>query len=223
MGGGQSSPQEWKGTNEEMAELMMPLYYIRNAEISSGELIHAETSWTRIVDGQSPGYLDYKSKHGESSAADTPKTWFTKKFYGRLFDVNPSAQSLFRNSIEQQTKVLEAIISTALNCLRDPIQYQKTLEMLAHVHVKRGVKGVQFAIAGDVLLWSFAAALVGDFNDYLRTIWVKLYSRMLSFIVPTAIGDERALYKAEKKHRKKVASEDRQTVAIDKSVTVVKK
>lgn len=222
MGGIHSTKQEWRGTNEEMADLMMPLYYIKDAVLNTGELTLAESTWKTVVDGEALGYLDYRTKHGDSNL-DIPKTWFTKKFYGRLFDVNPSAQSLFTNSIAQQTKVLEAIVSTALSCLKDPIHYQRTLEALAHVHVKQGVKGVQFAIAGDVLLWTLNVALLTGFTDELRTIWTKLYSRMLKFIVPTAIGDERALFKAEKKQRQKVVANRQATIPVDTSVTEIRK
>eukprot|EP01041_Mallomonas_annulata_P007605 gene7605-15579_t len=200
--GGAPSNQDWSGTNEEMAELMMPLYYVKNSTVVDEDITKAEACWRRILDASAPGYQDYVRLQG-SGACDSATAWFTKTFYSRLFDVNPSATALFKGSAESQTKVLVAIVATALGQLRDPAGFHKTLETLAHVHVKRGVKGVQFGIAGDVLLWSFSVALKDDFTPELREIWVRLYSSMLKGLVPIAIGDERELYRQMKAQEKK--------------------
>mmetsp|Transcript_21808 Transcript_21808/g.21978 ORF Transcript_21808/g.21978 Transcript_21808/m.21978 type:complete len:218 (+) Transcript_21808:123-776(+) len=199
--GGSSSSTDWRGTNEEMASMMMPLYYIKECAAVEEDIRMGSETWQKITDGTCKGYLEYKAS--VTGECDPPLLWFTNVFYTRLFDVNPAAKSLFGNDVKSQTKVLAAIINTALNQLRDPSTYEKTLENLAHVHVKRGVKGVQFGIAGDVLLWSFLQALKDEFHEDSRIVWTKLYSFMLKTLLPVAIGDERDLFRNMKAHEKK--------------------
>ena len=201
MGGGAStSVDEWRGTDQELAELMMPLYYVRNVVVTEDDISKASSGWNMILEGRAESFIEYRNSL--SNGSESSIEWFSNVFYGRLFDVNPSSRKLFKENASTQARVLQAIISTALSQLHDPTTFGKTMTQLAHVHVKRGVKAVQFGIAGDVLLWSLAHSLRSVWTDDMRQSWVKLYSGMLKALVPVAIGDERINYRKSKRNEK---------------------
>jgi hypothetical protein len=56
----------------------------------------------------------------------------------------------------------------------------------------RGVKAIEYGVVGDVLFWSLKIC-VGTtiFTDAVLAVWVKIFSRMLRTIVPTAVKFER--------------------------------
>jgi len=206
MGGGPSykTSNEWEGTNEQLADMLMPLYYVRNVVVTSDDIDRAKASWQLIIDGNIPAFEPVYSNNSLILHSEPLKpiesciSWFTNIFYSRLFDVNPASKILFKDSMSSKTKVLNAIINTALSQLIDPIYFVETLTHLAHAHVQRNIKGVQFGIAGDVLLWSFKTALGPLYDDDLHWSWTKIYSAMLKVIVPIAIGDERDIYRKNK-------------------------
>ena len=206
MGGTPSAPVQVAETNtdEEIAALMMPMYYVENVVVTEGDISHARQSWKIVANGSSPIYKAYK----ESTGSDVESLkWFSALFYERLFDVNPSARPLFKNSIEVQGRVLIAIISTTLSQLKDPLGFNATLVSLAHVHVLRGVKSTQFGLMGDILFWTLSTTLGALYTDEVKYAWIRIYSRMLKVIIPCMVGDERKALKAAKASAAAAAAE----------------
>lgn len=188
MGGVSSITITQEQTEEELTDLMMPPYYIKDVVVDDDDIILARISWRMIIEGSSPAFNAIKST--PEFECSSCLTWFYDSFYKRLFDVNPSARPLFKNNIQSQGRVLMGIISTALNQLRDPDSFAVMLVSLAHVHSKRGVRGMQYGIIGDVLFWTLSLCL-GDAYDPLTAIaWHKIFSYMLKIIVPVAVDDE---------------------------------
>ena len=146
-------------------------------------------SWKRILDGTSKVFLELKNSASGSQSA-TCLTWFYDSFYARLFDVNPSARPLFKTNLQSQGRVLVGVITTALNQLKDPESFNKMLVNLAHVHSKRGVRGLQYGIVGDVLFWTLRKCLGSEYDALTAVAWTKIYSYMLYVIVPVAAADE---------------------------------
>ena len=179
---------------EEIAKLMMPMYYIENAIVSESDIAHAKLAWKLISFGNFPAYQELKS----TTESKLPGLeFFSAQFYDRFFSINPCARSLYSN-IEMQGRVLVAIISTALSQLKDPVGFNLTLAQIAHVHSARGIKCPEFGIMGDVLFWTMKNLLGPSFTEDSRIAWVKIYSRMLQVIIPLIIADEM------KKRRKKI-------------------
>eukprot|EP01041_Mallomonas_annulata_P011805 gene11805-24736_t len=188
MGSGPSiMPRELNA--EELTNLMMPPYYIRNVIVTDNDIILGRASWKKVADGSSASYMAEKDKPDFQAASCL--TWFYDSFYKRLFDVNPSARPLFKNNLMSQGRVLMGIISTALNQLKEPETFTQMLINLAHTHSHRGVRGMQYGIAGDVLFWTLNKCLgPTDFDDATAKSWINIFSYMLSIIVPVAVEDE---------------------------------
>ena len=187
-------------TQEELAELMMPPYYIRNLTVTDYDISLARASWKAIIDGTSPAFIE--EKKNPSFHAASCLTWFYDSFYLRLFDVNPAARPMFKTNIQSQGRVLMGIISTALNQLKDPSSFERMLVNLAHTHSDRGVRGVQYGIMGDVLFWTLRKCLGARYDVATAHSWTKIFSYMLKVIVPVAVADEiselRSLEKQDK-------------------------
>jgi len=175
-------------TEEELVDIMMPLYYIKDLVVNDYDIGLARASWKAIVDGTSPAFNEAK-KNPDFTAASC-LTWFYDSFFSRLFDVNPAARPMFKTNLQSLGRVLLGLISTALNQLKDPATFEKTLINLAHSHSERGVRGVQYGIMGDVLFWTLRKCLGTKYDNATSHSWTKIYSYMLKIIVPIAVADE---------------------------------
>ena len=119
-------------------------------------------------------------------------SWFYTTFYNRLFDIHPACKPLFNRGIIGQGNFLVKMISLTLSQLRNPNTFKQTMESLAERHCEWGVRGVEYGIVGDVLFYSLHFVL-GDeaFNEQVQQAWWKVYSAMLTHILPICIRHER--------------------------------
>ena len=182
------SPEHVGHEVDEIAHLMMPSYYIKNAVVTEQDIILARASWKHITDGTSPAFYQYRASGTNESS--TCLSWFYDTFYKRLFDVNPDARSLFKTNMQSQGRVLVGMISTALNQLKNPDSFGILLTELTHNHSRRGIRGLQYGIIGDVLFWSLHKCVGSVYDATTSVSWIKIFSYMLSIIVPIAVQDE---------------------------------
>mmetsp|Transcript_26365 Transcript_26365/g.26612 ORF Transcript_26365/g.26612 Transcript_26365/m.26612 type:complete len:285 (+) Transcript_26365:46-900(+) len=176
-------------SQEELVQLMMPPYYVNDVVVSETDIALGRLSWKKITEGTSREYrkMQESSDFKESSCL----TWFYNSFYERMFDINPGSRPLFKTSIMSQGKVLMGIITTALNQLKQPDTFRTMLVKLTNVHSQRGVRGMQYGIAGDVLFWTLKKVLGDeDFDDETQEAWANIFSYILSVMVPVAVADE---------------------------------
>ena len=154
-------------------------------------------SWQHIQNDTSEVYLARKATPGFE--ASSCLQWFYDSFYDRLFDVHPAARPLFKNSMIVQGKALVHMISAALSLLDNLPNLVSALQNLAKTHSLKGVLAVQYGIVGEVLLWTLTLCLGGQFDSATSLTWVKIYSVMLSVIIPIAIEEEKNLIEAVRK------------------------
>jgi len=191
MGSGSSTASKHKnlGKNQkDIVKLMMPLYF-DPVEITVEEHKLAEYWWQLILTDKTPEFLTKKGTEGFSYQSCV--TFFYDNFYVRLFDIHPAAKDLFKTGMKGQGKFLVMMLSLALSELEKPAQFDKSLLKLAEIHYKRGVKAVEYGIVGDVLFWTLRK-VIGDasYTEEVHRVWVKVYSRMLKTIVPSAVAHE---------------------------------
>mmetsp|Transcript_9930 Transcript_9930/g.10431 ORF Transcript_9930/g.10431 Transcript_9930/m.10431 type:complete len:223 (+) Transcript_9930:107-775(+) len=189
MGGGISAA-EIKAVEEEIVLLMMPVYFIPQAEVISRDINSCQDVWNLILDDRSPAYLEYIKK------ANPPPTscivWFYSVFYERLFNVHPLCRPLFTKGIESIGSFLVQMVSMSLGQLRDPSKFKKTMTSLAARHCERGVKASEYGVIGEVLFYTLKKCL-GDetYTTEIDTAWKKVFSVMLREIVPLVVNYER--------------------------------
>jgi hemoglobin-like flavoprotein len=68
------------------------------------------------------------------------------------------------------------------------------LQTLAKIHSEKGVMSYQYGIVGEVLLWTLNKCLGAGYFEEVKVSWVKVYSIILSVMVPEALKVEADIY-----------------------------
>ncbi len=170
----------------------MPAYYIENAKLSDAELESLKASWDLVTQDKAAPYLQKVEQEGVAKVSCL--VWFYDSFYERLFEIYPELRVYFQNSMKQQGKALVGMISMALTLLTNIVSLSEKLRSLAAMHAKRGIVAYQYGVTGEVLFWTLEKCLGKEYyTEELRMSWIKVYSIMLSIIVPAAHKEEAAL------------------------------
>lgn len=99
-----------------------------------------------------------------------------KLFYFKLFELDPSLQSLFKDDLGEQRRTLMVMINTAVNGLSDLDEIVPALEWLGRRHAGYGVKVWDYETAGEALLWTLQQALGEEFTPQIAEAWAATYS-----------------------------------------------
>jgi hemoglobin-like flavoprotein len=107
-------------------------------------------------------------------------------FYQRLFEVDPSARSLFRTTdMAQQRKKLLQVLSVAVSSLDNLGALRKTVEDLGRRHAGYGVKDAHYDSVGVALLWTLEQGLGSAWTPEVAAAWTEVYG-LLSGIMRQA-------------------------------------
>lgn len=95
-------------------------------------------------------------------------------FYGRLFELDPSARALFHNDLGRQAgKIMDTLAALAESIDRfDSMRGQ--LADLGRKHAGYGVRPEQYETVNAALLWAMGQALGPDFDGATRTAWATV-------------------------------------------------
>ena len=116
--------------------------------------------------------------------------YFFDVFYARLFDVHPLCKPMFKNGVKAQGRFLVKMMSLSLSLLDNKVKFQETMIDLANAHNKRGVRANEYGIIGEVLFFSIKECIGPAYTPVAHFAWVKIFCRMLKYIVPTAVSFE---------------------------------
>ena len=89
------------------------------------------------------------------------------------------------------------MIATCLDSLNADDAFALSLEKLAKSHAARGVVVNEYFLVGEVLIWTLDRSLGVQFDNATKTAWLKIYSIMLTHIVPAAVREEAAIAAAD--------------------------
>lgn len=192
MGGSLSLCQEIDyvhTSDKDIMKYMLPVYYTTESLTATDiDIVHA--SWNMILNDTAPEYVKLKESGDEAQANCV--AWFYTVFYQRLFDVHPGCRQLFTREMMTQGSFLVRMISLTLQEMHDMESFRDMMRSLAEKHCAYGVKGIEYGIAGDVLLYSLQTVLGYDvFTPPVHFAWRKVYSAMLNHIIPVCITHER--------------------------------
>jgi hemoglobin-like flavoprotein len=96
-------------------------------------------------------------------------------FYGRLFDLNPDLEALFRGDIASQQHRFMAMLFAAVDQLDQPAQLESTLRDLGQRHNTYGVEREDYGTAGEALDWTLDVVLGDDYTSSARAAWAVTY------------------------------------------------
>jgi len=92
-------------------------------------------------------------------------------FYGKLFELDPSARPLFHNDLALQGRKLVDTLETITQVLDRFDTVRPRLADLGRQHAGYGVRAEQYDTVTTALLWAIGQALGPDFDAAAREAW----------------------------------------------------
>jgi hemoglobin-like flavoprotein len=96
-------------------------------------------------------------------------------FYKRLFEMDPSLQSMFRGDMQEQGRKLMHMIGVAVGALHRLERILPAVEELGRRHAGYGVQDEHYLKVAAALLWTLSAALGGAFTPEVCEAWIAMY------------------------------------------------
>jgi len=96
-------------------------------------------------------------------------------FYGKLFSLDPSLRSLFRDDLREQGRNLTSMISVAVGSLSRPQKILLAVQQLGKRHAAYGVEPRHYELVGIALLWMLEHVLGEAFTPQVREAWTQVY------------------------------------------------
>ncbi|MGH8729397.1 MAG: globin family protein [Burkholderiales bacterium] len=96
-------------------------------------------------------------------------------FYGKLFELDPTLEPLFKGDMAEQRRKLMRMITTAVNGIGRLDEIVPAVQDLGRRHVGYGVKDAHYDTVGAALLWTLEQGLGKDFTPELKQAWSATY------------------------------------------------
>ena len=92
-------------------------------------------------------------------------------FYGKLFELDPSARRLFHNDLTLQGRKIVETLATVTESLGRFESMRPRLADLGREHAGYGVRLEQYDTVTTALIWAISQALGPDFDQPTRDAW----------------------------------------------------
>jgi hemoglobin-like flavoprotein len=99
-------------------------------------------------------------------------------FYGKLFEMDPPVERLFKGDMKEQGAKLMKTITVAVNSLDRMDQLIPIVQDLGRRHVGYGVKAEHYATVGGALLWTLEKGLGEAFTPEVKEAWTITYETL---------------------------------------------
>jgi hemoglobin-like flavoprotein len=114
-------------------------------------------------------------------------------FYGRLFELDPAIERLFRRTdMAAQRKVLMQTLTVVVKSLDKLDQLVPAVQALGRRHAGYGVREEHYATVGSALLWTLEQGLGAGFTPAVREAWTLAYGTLASVMIDAAKADSLA-------------------------------
>ena len=193
---------------ERRAKEARPSYYIDKVKLDVTDMEITRKSWQIIMtSANTVPYLQAMEDNPHFSNYSL-LTWFFDIFYEKFFSLCPEARDSFSAvSMVTQSRLMAGVISSSLGLLNRPTILTQRLTAMVIRHFQRGVRAVQYSFMGEALLWSLDRALGDDFTASVQYAWTRVYSYLLSIILPAAIAAESEAENSDSSEIKIISSE----------------
>jgi nitric oxide dioxygenase len=112
-------------------------------------------------------------------------------FYGRLFELDPELEMLFKADLKEQGRKLMAMIGMAVDALSDLPALVPVVQDLGRRHVAYGVETGHYDTVGQALIWTLEQGLGAAFTSEVRQAWLATYT-LLADTMKAAAYDKAA-------------------------------
>ena len=99
-------------------------------------------------------------------------------FYGRLFDLDPKLESLFKGDMVEQGRKLMQMIGVAVKSLDRLQQVLPAVCALGARHAGYGVREKDYDTVGRALIWTLKKGLGDDFTPEVEAAWAEVYAAL---------------------------------------------
>ena len=99
-------------------------------------------------------------------------------FYGRLFDLDPALEPLFKGDTVAQGRKLMQMIGEAVNSLDRPEQVLPAVCASGARHAGYGVRAKDYDTVGRALIWALRKGLGEDFTPEAEAAWAEVYATL---------------------------------------------
>jgi hemoglobin-like flavoprotein len=108
-------------------------------------------------------------------------------FYGRLFELDPTLERLFRRTdMVRQRQVLMGTLAVVVKTLDRIEELLPAVEALGRRHAGYGVRESHYATVGAALLWTLEQGLGEAFTPAVREAWTAAYGTLASVMIEAA-------------------------------------
>jgi hemoglobin-like flavoprotein len=108
-------------------------------------------------------------------------------FYGRLFELDPTLERLFRRTdMVRQRQVLMGTLAVVVKTLDRIEELLPAVEALGRRHAGYGVRESHYATVGAALLWTLEQGLGEAFTPAVREAWTVAYGTLASVMIEAA-------------------------------------
>ena len=108
-------------------------------------------------------------------------------FYGRLFELDPAIERLFRRTdMPAQRKVLMQTLTVVVKSLDKLDQIVPAVQALGRRHAGYGVREEHYATVVAALLWTLERGLGDAFTPDVRDAWADAYAILASVMIEAA-------------------------------------
>eukprot|EP01035_Chromulina_nebulosa_P020726 gene20726-26870_t len=167
----------------------MPTYYSKEP-VTLHDIEIAKGLFNFVMEDKAPGYLRIKESNLNKQYTSA-LVFVYETFYARLFEVIPTAKDLFKTGFTSQGQGLVKLIAFLLMDPADIEIFKSKLLEITEKHNERGIRAVEYGIAGDCLFYSLDKALGPEiFTPYNRRVFERIFSRSLTVIIPSAVSYE---------------------------------
>src|SRR2546427_9435415 len=100
-------------------------------------------------------------------------------FYGRLFELDPAIERLFRRTdMAAQRKILMQTLTLVVKSLDKLDQIVPAVQALGRRHAGYGVREAHYTTVGEALLWTLEQGLGEAFTTDVRAAWTTAYGTL---------------------------------------------
>ena len=111
-------------------------------------------------------------------------------FYGRLFELDPAIERLFRRTdMAAQRKNLMQTLTVVVKSLDRLDQIVPAVQALGRRHAGYGVRAEHYATVGAALLWTLEQGLGEAFTPPVREAWTGAYGTLASVMIEAAASE----------------------------------
>ena len=117
-----------------------------------------------------------------------------ERFYSRLFEIDSTTKSLFREDMsEQRTKLIQtlAVVVGSLDNLNGIVP---AIQSLGKRHVAYGVTINHWNSVGAALLWALEDAFGSAFTPEVRDAWASAYELIAQTAIAAAYPKDKELF-----------------------------